>query len=170
MLDLDRLDTAQTAALLAVAHAYKERFAALEKAARDELAGRGGQGGTAVIDGRTVGRWSPIGGTADRTVITDPVRFGAWLDAHGFETVSAPLPPANAAARLDQIIEDAGGELPDGVTVRAGHAPTVRVKTDPDAMDALLGDTDTREVERLLPGLPEPAGEESPDPFQAMGL
>ena len=35
MLDLDRLDTAQAAALLAVAHAYKERFTALEKAARD---------------------------------------------------------------------------------------------------------------------------------------
>ena len=31
MPDLDRLDTAQTAALMAVAHAYKERFAALDR-------------------------------------------------------------------------------------------------------------------------------------------
>lgn len=169
MPDLDRLDTAQTAALMAVAHAYKERFAALEKAAREELAGRGGKGGTAVVDGHTVGRWSPVSGTADRLAVTDPVRFGAWLDAHGFETVSAPLPPANAAGRLDQIVEDADGELPDGVTVRAGHAPTVRVSVDPDAMDALLGDSDTREVARLLPGLSD-TEDTPPDPFQAMGL
>lgn len=80
-----------------------------------------------------------------------------------------PCPSCRPAGRLDQIVEDAGGELPDGVTVRAGHAPTVRVSVDPDAMDALLGDSDTREVARLLPGLSDTENT-SPDPFQAMGL
>lgn len=140
----DRTD-AQMRAVIVIAGAYKARWAALEKAAKESARERMGfnEHEAAYLGGVRIGEVNRSRPGEGSWRVTDARAYGAWLSAHGFDRMveDTPMPVASACGSdaIGVIVEGLGdGEIPDGVSWSAPSGDRVSVRTDADALDSLF--------------------------------
>lgn len=119
---------------------FKNRSAELEKQVDEAILDRmdAGESRNAMIDGRVVARVEKTRGSSGRGFkVKDPLAYGAWLHANGYDddVYAAPLPTdvAKTKAFMERVVAEHDGVLPDGVDVDGGRGSTVKITLDKDA-------------------------------------
>lgn len=155
--DFSNRTDAQMRALIVLAGAYKNRFAALEKAAKESARERMefNKHEDAYLGGVRIGEVNRSRPGQGSWKVSDARAYGAWLAAHGFERMveDAPMPIASACGSdaIELIVKSlSDGEIPDGVDWNAPSGGNVSVKTDKNALEALFTPSMSGAAMRLI--------------------
>ena len=139
LMNVDGLSLAERLNRKAAFRMVKNRAAELEKLEDEALIDLmdAGESRNAMIDGRVVARIEKTKGSAgNRFKIKDPLAYGAWLHANGYDdnVYAAPLPTdvAKTKSFIDRVVSEHEGELPDGVEVDGGRPAALKITVNKD--------------------------------------
>ncbi|OZG68213.1 hypothetical protein [Bifidobacterium eulemuris] len=133
----DTRSRSEILAELAAGTAIERRAKELNKANKEKLADMLDPGETVnAMIGNKVGAKVTLtrGSAGGGYKVKDEMAYGVWLANHGRENdvyaVPMPTEPAKKKGYIDSLVQENGGELPDGVELYTGSLPTVKVTMD----------------------------------------